>query len=151
MKKIKAFTLSELLVVIIISSIVVSLSFLALQNVQSQVRNIITTFEKQQEINRLERWLQQDLNQYACEYDEGRKALSLKNSKGEIEYLFGKEIIKRNQDSVVLTVTKLQFYLDGSTVEKGKIDAVEMNFANIYSQRQFFVYKRKDASFYLNQ
>ncbi|MBL4604158.1 MAG: type II secretion system protein, partial [Flavobacteriaceae bacterium] len=50
MKKVHSFTLSELLVVLVISSIAVTISFLALNNVQKQIRNINLVFEKQQKI-----------------------------------------------------------------------------------------------------
>ena len=43
-KKIQAFTLGELLVVMVISSIVVTVSFMALGNIQRQVKSVNETF-----------------------------------------------------------------------------------------------------------
>ena len=61
-KKINAFTLGELLIVMVISSLVVSLSFLALNNIQRQMRSVQATFKKQQKILTLERMLTTDLH-----------------------------------------------------------------------------------------
>ena len=61
-KKINAFTLGELLIVMVISSLVISLSFLALNNIQRQMRSVQATFKKQQKILTLERMLTTDLH-----------------------------------------------------------------------------------------
>lgn len=150
MKKLEAFTLSELLVVLVITSIVVTLSFLALTNVQKQVRNVTQTFEKQQRIGKIERLLHSDLNRYKATYDDSKKQLFLKNSKDSVLYRFTENFIFREKDSMELGFAKTTFYLDGKEVTSGTIDALEFSFTNTYTQSSFFVYKRKDAAYYIN-
>ena len=69
MIKIKAFTLGELLVVLVVSSIAITISFLALENVQKQLKSIQSIFETQQQINHLERSITTDLNLFIGVYN----------------------------------------------------------------------------------
>lgn len=149
--KIHAFTLSELLVVLVISSIVVTLSFLALSNVQRQVRAIHLAFEKQQKIVKLERLLSMDLNKREAFYDEGKNTLLFANATDTIVYQFTKDKVYREKDSMDLSCENKQFYLDGNQVVSGAVDALEFSFSDTYSEKGFFVFKRKDASYYINQ
>ena len=68
-----SFTLSELLVVLVISSIAITISFLALNSVQKQIQNINVVFEKQQKINNLERAINTDLNRFRGTYNSQKK------------------------------------------------------------------------------
>ena len=149
-KKIQAFTLSELLVVLVISSIVVTLSFLALGNVQNQVRTVTKTFEKQQRIIQLERLLAMDFSKSTASFDKQNMVVVFTNSEEVTNYKFASKSIVRVKDTIDLAVEKIEFYLDGNKVTSGKVDAIEILFASTYSQQRFFVYQRKDASFYIN-
>ena len=74
-RKIQAFTLGELLVVLVISSIVVTLAFLMLSNVRRQVKSINNTFDTQQKVIKLERLLMLDLNTRNASYDSQKKRI----------------------------------------------------------------------------
>ncbi|MFD2568598.1 prepilin-type N-terminal cleavage/methylation domain-containing protein [Pseudotenacibaculum haliotis] len=149
-KKIQAFTLSELLVVLVISSIVVTLSFLALGNVQKQVRSINQTFEKQQQIIKLERWITMDINTSKARFDQNNKVLECSNAKETAKYRFTESGIIRGTDTLKLVPKKMKLYLDGEEVKSGTVDALEFTFSDTYAQKGFFVFKRKDASYYMN-
>jgi len=151
MRKVNAFTLSELLVVLVLSSIVVTLSFLALSNVQKQLRKITQTYEKQQTIGSLERMLNTDLNRYEADFDAKKRILFLKNDKDSISYQFSKKGIVKGTDSIALVPNKVDFFLDGKEVNSGVVDALEFSFSDTFSQDRFFVSKRKDAAYYINQ
>jgi prepilin-type N-terminal cleavage/methylation domain-containing protein len=150
MKKVIAFTLSELLVVLVISSIAVTLSFLALNNVQKQIRNINTIFEKQQAMTSLERIMNRDLNQYQGTYNQKNQKLLFVRFQDTVQYHFKEHSIIRNTDSIALKAKNITFYLEGEKVRNGIIDAIEFSFENTYTQNGLFVYKRKDASYYIN-
>lgn len=150
-KKIHAFTLTELLVVLVISSIVITIAFLGLNHVQRQVRLINQTFEKQQKVIKLERLLNADLNTHKARYDKLRRILFLENQKDTVVYHFLQNQIIRDKDSISLDSQNMFLYLDGEIVSTGNIDAIEFSFSDTYSQKGFFVYKRKDASHYMNK
>jgi competence protein ComGC len=63
-KKVTAFTIAEMLVVLVISGIVISLTMLILSLVQKQLSIINTNNEKTTEIQLLERVLWQDFNRH---------------------------------------------------------------------------------------
>lgn len=150
-KKVTAFTLSELMVVLVVSSIVVTIAFLALSSVQKQVRNIQYTYEKQQEIQYLERVLFGDLNNYEGVYDDTKGQLFFENSRDSLEYFFLKEVVVRNGDTIPLKMTAKNMYLHGKEVKSGAIDAIELEFSDTFSTNSVFVYKKNDASQYIEQ
>ena len=67
-KKTKAFTLSELLVVLLITVIVAGLAFTTLNLVQKQMRDIRVGFESSSEKGRLKQVLWKDFNSYSRIY-----------------------------------------------------------------------------------
>ncbi|MDT7831226.1 prepilin-type N-terminal cleavage/methylation domain-containing protein [Flavobacteriaceae bacterium S356] len=149
-QKVKAFTLSELMVVLVVSSIVVTIAFLALSSIQKQVRNIQYTYEKQQEIQYLERVLFGDLNSYEGIYDDTKKKLFFENTEDSLQYHFLKDVVVRNGDTIPLKLTMKQLYLHGEEVKKGVIDAIELEFSDTFSTNTVFVYKKNDASHYID-
>lgn len=150
-RKIQAFTLGELLVVLVISSIVVTLAFLTLSNVQRQVKSINDTFETQQKVIKLERLLMLDLNTRNASYDSQKKRIVLTRGKDTVSYQFAESTIIREKDTIALSPAKMLFYLDGELVSSGDIDAIECSFSDLYAQKGFFVFKKKDASHYINK
>ena len=149
--KISAFTLGELLYVMVISSIVVTLSFLALDNVQRQIRSINTTFEKQQKILKLERLLTMDLYNMEGSFDVVNNQLVFQNTKEAIGYQFKDSWIVRKEDSLELSVSLKKFYLEGEEVLSGQFDAMQLGFSDTYNQQGFFLYRKHDASYYMNK
>ena len=150
MKKIKAFTLTELLVVMAVSTIVISLAFLVLTMVQKQLNVIKRGIDKKQIIEHLDRVFWKDFNE--C------KKVSLNNEKlffekdmDTIVYNFEEKIIVREKDSFPIQINHKSFYLNGLKVKNGSIDALKLVFDDTYVNNTLFVYKRKDVSFYLNE
>lgn len=150
-RKVQAFTLSELMVVLVVSSIVVTIAFLALSSVQKQVRNIQYVYEKQQEIQYLERTLFGDLNDYEGVYHDTKKQLVFKNDIDSLQYFFLDEVVVRNGDTIPLKMTTKTMYLHGKEVKEGAIDAIELGFSDTFSTNSVFVYKKNDASHYIKQ
>ncbi len=149
-KKIAAFTLSELLVVLVISSIVVALTFTTLGLVQKQISEIQNNFKDQQEIQLLERVLLQDLNKHHAFYQKDKDLLNLYSVKDSVLYQFEAAYILRNKDTFHLKVVEKQFLLDNTIVKEGWIDAMHLEFNQSYSAKNIFIYKIKDAAHYLN-
>tara|TARA_B100000780_G_C21125721_1_gene456736 strand:+ start:5645 stop:6118 length:474 start_codon:yes stop_codon:yes gene_type:complete len=151
MKKIKAFTLGELLVVLVVSSIAITISFLALENVQKQLKSIQGVFETQQQINHLERSITTDLNRYTAVYNASKNNIVFKDGNKTIQYQIRKDYILRNKDTIALSPKEITCYLNGKQVKNGTIDALEFSFSKTYSQNGFFSYKIKDAAHYMNK
>lgn len=151
MNRVEAYTLSELLIVLIISSIVISLTFTVLNLVQKQIKGIQLNFKNQQEIQSLERALWNDFNQYTVEYISKNNQLKCINQKDTIFYRFFNNVILREKDSFFTKLTNKELFLDGITVKDGFIDAILLETQQSFASKKVFVYKQKDASYYVNK
>src|SRR5690606_32485011 len=98
--KIRAFTISEIVVVLILTSIVVGLAFSVLSLVQKHMSGIQNNFINTTELNTLEQSLWLDFNRYSkIEYDDLDEELTFANELGSISYQFYESYIVKEQDT----------------------------------------------------
>lgn len=150
-KKIKAFTIAEMIVVLVLSSIVISIAIVVLNLVQKQVSGIQFNLEKQNEIQVLDKLLWHDFNKYELHYFSKEKILLCLNPLDTITYQFDKDFVLRNQDTLKVNLTETVFYLDAEKVVENTIDAIEIQFSEAFQNKTLFIYKTKDATYYLNK
>jgi len=148
-KKIQAFTLSELLVVLVISSLIISMAFVVLSMIRSQATMLQGNYEKKQRIQYVERVLFSDINSYATTA-VSKNTLLLTSTVDTVHWNFYTKYLVRNSDTIHAPVTGNTLFLDGRPVENGYFDAVQLNFSEAYAQHELFIYKVKDAAYYLN-
>ncbi|AUC13867.1 hypothetical protein BTO06_01285 [Tenacibaculum sp. SZ-18] len=146
--KLKAFTLTELIVVMIISTIVISLSYMAFSMVRKQVNNIQNRLTLKEELLSLEKVLNRDLNTFGIA-DYKNQILKLKNPLDSIFYKIDNKQVLRNKDTFKVVVNEFTVFLNGQKVKSGKIDALRFSSENI-NNREVFIYTIKDAASYLN-
>jgi len=149
-KKTKAFTIAELLVVLVISAIVVSLAIAVLMLVQKQMQSIQSIEEKKQEIIYLERALWQDFNQGRPYYQLKDKMLMKYAKHDTVRYKFNDGYVMRNDDTLKVDVKNIQCFLDGYEVKEGYVDAIGFLFSEEFHHKELFIFKIKDAAFYMN-
>lgn len=149
-KKIKAFTLSELLVVLIISSIVISLAFLILSMVQKQVATIQKNVNIKQQIQFIDRMLWKDFNQYSVSYNDKEDKLICTSPIDSLTYKFYDTFVLRNKDTLPIEILNKTLFLDGKEVSSGVIDAIQLETPPVFGNTEIFIFKSKDASFYIN-
>ena len=149
-KKITAFTIAEMLVVLVISGIVISLTLLILSLVQKQLRVINTNNEKTTEIRLLERVLWQDFNRHRLFYNNTKQQLLCISEIDTVQYLFKTDYVIRNRDTLNVPIFKTTIYLDGATTTNNNIDAIELLVSKDIKGRTIFIYTSKDASYYIN-
>lgn len=150
-KKIEAFTISEILVVLVISSIVVGLSLTILNLVQKQMRTINRNNAKNTEIQQLERALTHDFQRYKLSYNSKKNQLKGVSVKDTVTYNFRDNFVLRNTDTIKASIYKPTLYLDGNTVKESAIDAIELQLSKKFTEKKLFISKTKDASYYLNK
>lgn len=150
-KKIKAFTLSEMLVVLVISSIVIAAAFLILTMVQKQFMVVQKNINNKQEINFFERLLWRDFNTYTINYQKKKDLLMLTNNIDSIQYSFFKEYTIREKDTFFVQITTKELFLDGNKVVNGVIDAIKIKTNPLFGSKKIFIYTSKDATYYLNK
>lgn len=149
--KVNGFTLSEMLVVIVVASIVISSGFLVLQMVRKQVRLIQQNYEIKQELSVFEATLSRDFNTRKARFDQKSNALMLSNSKDSIQYLFLEHQIVREKDTFTIAIAEKKIFLDGLEVQEGRIDAIEFQLPEQFFKKQFFIQQIKDGSYYVNK
>ena len=150
--KIKAFTLSEMLVVLLLTSIVVGLAFSVLSLVHQQMRGIEGNYERNTEFNLLRQSLWVDFNQYdGIWYDVKKDELVFANGSEEKVYGFHKDYITQQQDTFYIEITKREFFFNGMKQASGEIDALDFTLSKKNGSQELFVFKRNAATSHLNQ
>lgn len=149
-KKIRAFTIAEMIVVLVLSGIVISIAILVLNLVQNQIFGIQNNMEKQSEVLLLERTLWQDFSANRIGYDKRNKILYCISPLDTINYVFTKEFVIRNQDTITIHIKNSKFYLDAHEVTENELDAIELSIDESSREKELFIFQNKDASHYMN-
>jgi prepilin-type N-terminal cleavage/methylation domain-containing protein len=150
-KKINAFTLSEMLVVLVVSSILISMAFVVVSMVQKQVYLIQKNLSKKQQLHFFEATLLRDFNTHSVFFQKEENCLLLKNTKDSVRYTFFDDFVIRKTDTIKISFENKKLILDGVIVSEGTIDAIELHLLSSYADAQLFLQKTKDATFYLNK
>lgn len=150
--KVKSFTLSELLVVMIITAIVVGLAFSVLRLVQRQIHLIQKNYDKSIELALFEQKLWQDFNEYPIvAFHLKSNKLQLESEKDTIIYLFESENVIRNKDTIKIKVVVESVFLEGRKVKERNIDAIRLNAETELPEYVIFVFRKLDVNFYMNR
>jgi len=149
--RIKAFTLGEMLVVIIITSIVVGLAFSVLSLVQKQMRAIQGNFEMTTELNKLEQSLWIDFDRYSkITYDQKNDLLLFTNELDTVQYTFTDKLIVRHIDTLKVEIQDKTLFFDGDSVQNGYVDAIKLKTTKTFLNKQLFVYTHNDTTLYFD-
>lgn len=147
--KVRSFTLSELLVVMIITAIVVGLAFSVLNLVIKQIRTIEKNFQKNTELSLFEQRLWQDFNGHnTIKYSDSK--LILLSDTDTVYYTFNEENIFRNRDTIRTKLSIVNTYYLGKKVRSGYIDAISLS-AKELPDYSIFISSKSDASHFMNQ
>ncbi|WP_442845048.1 prepilin-type N-terminal cleavage/methylation domain-containing protein [Leeuwenhoekiella sp. H156] len=146
-QRLKAFTLSEMLVVLVITTIVVGLAFVILNLVTKQVNLIESNYSENQKFDKLETALWIDFNSFEyVYYNEVDSELSFSGMNRKATYVFTSEYCIRNRDTIPGGFQVQAFFL-GRELENGLIDAIKLD----QNDRELFVFKNSDASLYMSE
>ena len=147
--KVQSFTLSELLVVMIITVIVVGLAFSVLNLVQKQIHGIRKNFDKTTELALFEQQLYQDFNNSnSIVYQENKIHITGLDT---VSYTVYGDYSLRNNDTIPLRLQIIRTYLSGKEVKKGNIDGLLLSAEQEIPDYSIFVSGERDASNLINQ
>ena len=149
-KKTKAFTLAGMLVVLVITSIIITITLLVLNMVQSQIKSIQTIYRTNSETRLLERGLWQDFNSHRLFYNSAKGSLLCTSEKDTVRYTFYKNYVTRNLDTIKTAIIKKKLFLEGEETKNGSIDALELHLSKEIKNKKLFIFKANDASHYMN-
>jgi hypothetical protein len=149
--KIKAFTLSELIIVILLTIIVVGIAFSVLQLVQKHMYGIRNNFENSTNVTLLEQSLWIDANRSnTITYDAFEEKIQFISEIDTVTYDFKKTHIIKTIDTFEVAIPEKLFYFEGKETTDQRIDAFKLITAKEFQERVIFISKRNDATIYMN-
>ena len=145
--KIKGFALTEMMVVIVISTIVVGLAFTILGIVQKNMTSIENNYEYQSQIQSLEVALTIDFNKYTdAHWNSKENKLTLSSPIQERIYTFSTDSIINDIDAFMVRTKKVICYLEGEEITTGRTDAIKLTFDTTTELHRIFIYKHNDPT-----
>lgn len=145
--RMKAFTLSEMIVVLLLTTIVVGLAFSVLGLVQRHMEAIRSNFNKNEEIQHLEQILWIDVNRYPnIRYSKVDNRLFFWSPLDTVTYDFTTDLIIRENDTLQIGISAKKFYRNTEEVSAGTIDAIELISDIRTLEQPIFVFRRNDAT-----
>lgn len=148
-KKIKSFTITELLVVMILTTIVISITLLVLNLIQKEISTIQQNYSKTSEIKTLELALWNDFNVSNVYFFKDKNSLICLNPTDTVVYKFKEDFIIRNTDTLKISVAEFKAFR-GYKPAIGLIDGIQLILTPEFQHRELFVYTAKSASFYMS-
>lgn len=149
--KLKSFTLSEMIVVMIITAIVVGMAFSVLRIVQKQIHTIQNNFEKTSILTLFEQKLWQDFNEpHIIVYDSAKQLLIMTSEIDTTTYSFQDNFSLRNRDTIKLRIKPNKALFRGKEISNGQIDALSIFAETELPDYQIFVSKKNDLTFFMN-
>ncbi len=143
--KINALTLNEMVIVMIISVVVIGLSFTVLSLVKRHIYAIEQNLYLNTELNRLEQALWIDVNSYGKLY-YSENELKFKSKIDSINYQFQSNYVLRNKDTFNIKLGNKTIYFKGSSIKKGKVDGIKLELPQQYKNQSLFIFKYNDAT-----
>lgn len=145
-KKIEAFTLTELLVTLAISTIVVGLAFVVMNLISRNIQSIQNNYNYSAEMSLVEQQITIDFNRYhSISYKTETNILHLKTPLDSITYEFQERLILRNLDTLTSGNYQKELYFDGNKTINGLVDALKISLTEDGTENSLFLFKENDA------
>lgn len=149
-RKIKAFTISEMIVVLILTSIVVGIAFTVLSLVQKHMISIQANLKQNTTLNKLETSLWLDFNRYSSiNYNDFENELHFCSDRDSIYYQFHENYIVKDRDTFDIPFQTKKLFFSGSEVDGNEIDAMKLTHIEKGRRKTIFVFKQNDAKIFL--
>ncbi len=144
--KIPAFTLSEILVVLAITSIVIALAFTVLNLITKQFTVMRTRYEERTEVTKFKQRLLFDFEKGSdVSWNERQQELAITIKEKIVSYEFASDYVLRDRDTIPFAVQNTQFYYKGEEIKEGVTDGMEVTMIIRGNLVRFFVSREVDA------
>jgi len=144
--KIAGFTLNEVLIVMVISTIVVGLAYTAINLLTKNVYNIQENYRESDAVLLLEQRLTLDFNRFpTVSYSEFEDKLKFASPLDSIQYAFEEDFILRNTDTIFISIKDKSLLFMGDKITNGLVDALSLTVGDSLQSKQLFIFKENDA------
>lgn len=144
-RKIAAFTLAELLIVLAISSVVAGLAMTIITIFGRNIQLIQNNYDRNTQQNLFEEQLTMDFNRFnSIDYNFTDHNLILKTPLDSINYIFTGDFIIRELDTILRAENNVRLFYRGNEIKRGPVDGLKFEFNN-KAQDFVFIYKENDA------
>lgn len=149
-KQIKAFTLSEMIVVLILTSVVVGMAYAVLGLVQKQMMVIQQNYINQANLKKLETSLWLDFGRYnSVHFSSTENQLKFSNELDTLIYEFTSGYVIRETDTFATEIKSKAFFLKSEKIDQGFIDALKIVTDNKMQNQELFIFKHNDATIFI--
>lgn len=149
--KVQAFTLNEMVIVMIISTIVIGLAFTVLSLVQRHMWSIQQNFSLNTEFNRLEQALWIDTNNFSSiSYNKTENTLQFTSVIDSTLYQFKEGYVLKDRDTFKIVIEQKTFFFNGNKIDKGRVDAIRLELPKQYKDQSVFIFKHNDATQFID-
>ncbi len=148
MKELKGFTLSEVLIVLAISGIVILAAFEVMFLLEKHMKTLRGNINYKEEVEVVEYVLLNDLNTHKSYYSYKEKAIYLYSLKDTLVYRFKGTVFTRKKDTLSNNVKSYCFFFAGNKIKEGCFDALFLEFYGKRKDVNVFVSAPNDAAVY---
>lgn len=145
--KIDAFTLSEVLIVLVITSIVVTIAFSVLRLVTNQYIAMNKGYERQVEVLRIKQQLIVDLDTAYQTFlnEEGQQLLITNSTEHTFMYEWNAPYLIRDGDTLTSNFNSITGFLKGEKIDAATCDAIDISLNYKGKFTKVFVSRKQDA------
>ena len=149
--KVESFTLSEMIVVLVVSSIVVALAFSVLRLTQQHMKAITENYNEVTQLQLLEQSLWVDFHRYQnIHYNAEKQQLRFTHSLDTVSYYFYADKIIKARDTFFVSITDKTCYYNAKAINHGVLDAIKLHSEAVQPHKKLFIFKKNDATHLLN-
>mgnify|MGYP000418643583 CR=1 FL=1 len=124
--KYKAFTLSEMLVVLVVSSLVIAIAFSVLSMVRKQIITLQKNYGLKKELRSFELTFARDINTRSAICFNTKNNLFLKGVDNNIRYQFLDSIVIREEDTLKIPIKNKTFFYLNVLIHSPYYDVVDI-------------------------
>ena len=147
--KIQAFTLTEMLLVLAISTVVAGLAFSIISLFGRNIQAIQNNYAHTTDIRLFEEQLTVDFNRFqTITFNKDTETLKFKTPLDSVQYTFDLDHVRRGEDTLIKGPHSKILYSLGKMAEGGIVDAVKIEWGE--DRNPLFVYRENDAFHYMN-
>ena len=136
-----------MIVVLILTSIVVGLAFMALTLVQKHMESIQKNINRSTELHKLESSLWLDFNHYNT-INFNNDVLQFSSAIDSVNYHITKEHIIKNRDTFFIPIENTQVFFKGAKAHTF-VDALKLKTTKAFQNQEIFVFKQNDAVIFM--